>query len=98
MTNNLQLKIGVGLILLVATFCIYSQVQYHNFINFDDDLYVTDNLNVQTGLTSESFIWSFTTSHPPYWHPITWLSHMLDYQLYGSNPQGPEAQQLTEKF
>ena len=88
MTNILQLKIGVGLILLVATFFIYSQVQDHNFINFDDDLYITDNLNVQAGLNSESFIWSFTTSHPPYWHPVTWLSHMLDYHFYGSNPKG----------
>ena len=52
MTNILQLKIGVGLILLVATFFIYSQIQDHNFINFDDDLYITDNLNVQAGLNS----------------------------------------------
>jgi len=73
---------------MVATFCVYAQVQGHKFINFDDDLYITDNLNVQAGLTSESFKWAFTTSYPPYWHPVTWLSHMLDYQLYGSNPKG----------
>jgi tetratricopeptide (TPR) repeat protein len=43
---------------------------------------------VQAGLTSESVKWAFTTSHPPYWHPVTWLSHILDYQLYGLNPKG----------
>ena len=43
---------------------------------------------MQTGLTSESFKWAFTTSQPPYWHPVTWLSHMLDYQLYESHPKG----------
>ena len=81
-------KFLICIFLVVATFCIYSQIQNHEFINFDDDLYITDNLNVQAGLTSESVKWVFTTSHPPYWHPVTWLSHMLDYQLYGFNPKG----------
>jgi len=86
--NNTRTKIVICIFLVVATFCIYSQVQDHEFINFDDDLYITNNLNVQAGLTSESFKWAFTTSHPPYWHPMTWLSHMLDYQLYGLHPKG----------
>ena len=86
--NNTRTKIIICIFLIVATFCIYVQVQDHEFINFDDDLYITNNLNVQTGLTSESFKWAFTTSHPPYWHPVTWLSHMLDYQLYESHPKG----------
>jgi len=46
---------------MVATFCIYSQVQDHEFINYDDNIYVTENLNVQAGLTSESVEWVFTT-------------------------------------
>jgi protein O-mannosyl-transferase len=86
--NNTRTKIIICVFLIVATFCIYVQVQDHEFINFDDDLYITKNLNVQTGLTSESFKWAFTTSHPPYWQPVTWLSHMLDYQLYGLHPKG----------
>ena len=86
--NNTRIKIIICIFLIVATFCIYAQVQDHEFINFDDDLYITNNLNVQTGLTSESFKWAFTTSQPPYWHPVTWLSHMLDYQLYESHPKG----------
>jgi cytochrome c-type biogenesis protein CcmH/NrfG len=86
--SNTRKKIIICIFLIVATFCIYAQVQGHKFINFDDDLYITDNLNVQAGLTSESFKWAFTTSYPPYWHPVTWLSHMLDYQLYNSHPKG----------
>jgi len=85
---NKTLKVAICIFLMVATFCIYSQVQDHEFINFDDDLYITNNLNVKAGLTSESVKWAFTTSHPPYWHPVTWLSHILDYQLYGLHPKG----------
>ena len=73
---------------MVATFCIYSQVQDHEFINFDDNEYVTNNLKVQAGLTRESVSWAFTTSDHATWFPITWLSHMLDYQLYGLHPKG----------
>ena len=78
-----NVKVAIFVFLMVATFCTYSQIQDHEFIDFDDDFYITNNLNVQAGLTSESFKWAFTTSHPPYWHPITWLSHMLDWQLMG---------------
>ena len=85
---NKTLKVAICIFLMVATFCTYMQIQDHEFIDFDDDFYITNNLNVQAGLTSESFKWAFTTSHPPYWHPITWLSHMLDYQLYGLHPKG----------
>ena len=82
------LKAASCVFLIVATFCTYSQIQDHEFIDFDTDFILTDNLNVQAGLTIESFKWAFTTSHPPYWHPITWLSHMLDCQLYGLHPKG----------
>ena len=93
--ENKIIKVAISLFLMVATFCVYSQVQDHEFINLDDGLYITNNLNVQAGLTSESFNWAFITSHPPYWHPITWLSHMLDYQLYGLHPKGHK---LTNLF
>ena len=86
--NNTRTKIVICIFLVVATFCIYSQVQDHEFISLDDPIYITNNLSVQAGLTSESVKWAFTTSHPPYWHPVTWLSHILDYQLYGLNPKG----------
>jgi len=85
---NKTLKVAICIFLMVATFCIYSQVQDHEFINFDDTLYVTENLNVQAGLTSESVEWAFATYAYAGWSPVTWLSHMLDYQLYGLHAKG----------
>jgi len=73
---------------MVATFCIYSQVQDHEFINFDDDIYITNNLNVQAGLTSKSVLWAFTNFDTGSWFPVTWFSHILDYQLYGLHAKG----------
>jgi len=85
---NKTLKVAICIFLMVATFCIYSQVQDHEFINFDDDFYITNNLNVQAGLTSESVEWAFTTFTLGNWFPVTWFSHMLDYQLYGLHAKG----------
>lgn len=76
----------VCLFLILATLAVYWQVQHHDFVNFDDDDYIYDNYQVQKGLTLESIVWAFTTMHASNWHPLTWLSHMLDYQLYGLNP------------
>jgi len=53
--NDTRAKVSICIFLMVATFAIYSQVQDHGFIDFDDDIYITNNLNVQAGLTSESF-------------------------------------------
>jgi len=74
--------------LVLATFVVYWQVGGYGFVNFDDDLYVTENKNVIGGVASENIIWAFTKSHASNWHPVTWLSHMLDYQLFGLNPKG----------
>jgi len=86
--NDTRTKIVICIFLMVATFCIYSQVQDHEFINLDDTLYVTENLNVQAGLTSENIKWAFTTFDSGNWSPVTWFSYMLDYQLYGSHAKG----------
>jgi protein O-mannosyl-transferase len=86
-TDNFQ-KISICIFLVVATLAVYWQIQNHGFLNYDDDDYITRNGYVQSGLTSESVFWAFTTSHAANWHPITWLSHMLDYQLYGPHPKG----------
>ena len=86
--NDTRAKVLICIFLIVATFCIYSQVQDHEFINFDDEKYITDNWNVQAGFTRESIHWAFTKSHYGDWQPITWLSYILDYQLYGLNPKG----------
>ena len=69
---NKTIKIAIYIFLVVSTFIVYSQVQDHEFINhFDDQIYVTENLNVQAGLTIESFYWAFTTSHDGNWFPVT---------------------------
>jgi protein O-mannosyl-transferase len=82
------LKIAICIFLMVATFCIYSQLQDHEFINYDDYQYIKDDWKIKPGLTSESISWAFTTFYGYNWFPITWLSHTLDYQFYGLNPKG----------
>ena len=89
------IKIAICLFLVVATLGVYWQIQDHAFLYYDDNEYVTDNSNVKTGFTSESIIWAFTASYAANWHPVTWFSHMLDYQLYGLHPKGHH---LTSMF
>lgn len=78
----------VSLCLLIATIVPYQKVITFDFVGYDDELYVTENLNVQKGLTAKGLKWAFTTFHSANWHPLTWLSHMLDCELYGLNPMG----------
>jgi protein O-mannosyl-transferase len=85
---NKNKKFSICLFLIMTTLAVYWQVQSHEFIYYDDIEYVRENVNVKAGLTPASIVWAFTTSHATNWHPITWLTHMLDYQLYGSHPQG----------
>jgi Tfp pilus assembly protein PilF len=82
------LELLISLFLIVATFAVFGHVQNHAFLNFDDNAYVTENRQVQSGLTPEGVTWAFTTMYAANWHPLTWLSHMLDCQLYGLNPSG----------
>ena len=85
-TLNIHRDVLVCLFLVIATVVVYWQVQNHDFINFDDPLYISDNIHVKSGLNRGSFIWAFSTTHAANWHPLTWLSHMLDFQIYGFNP------------
>ena len=76
------------LLLALMTAAVYWPVAKHGFINFDDPDYVSANPRVQAGLTAESVKWAFTSFYASNWHPLTWLSHMLDCQLYGLKPAG----------
>ncbi len=76
------------LTLLVSCLIAYTPIRHNDFVAYDDNLYVTKNSNVQAGITHDSFIWAFTNSYSSNWHPITWLSHMLDCEIYGLNPLG----------
>jgi len=86
--HNFQLNLATCFFLLVCTLAVYWQVVDHDFLNFDDGQYVTENVQVQSGLTLRGVQWAFTTTHTTNWHPLTWLSHMLDVELYGMNPGG----------
>ena len=78
----------VCLLLALATVAVYWPVAKQGFINFDDPDYVSANPRVQAGLTLASVQWAFTSLYASNWHPLTWLSHMLDCQLYGLKPAG----------
>jgi len=73
----------VCLVLILVTTAVFWQVRNHDFINFDDPGYITANQHVLDGLTSENVRWAFSAIKESNWHPLTWLSHMLDCQLYG---------------
>ncbi len=75
-------------VLALAVLILYYPVNGHPFINYDDPLYVTENVHVQNGLGWETVRWAFTTSYEGNWHPLTWLSHALDYRIFQLNPSG----------
>jgi Flp pilus assembly protein TadD len=74
-------------VLFAGTVLLFSRAQGYDFLNYDDVSYITGNARVQAGLTWKSIVWAFTAPND-YWHPLTWLSHMLDWQLYGADASG----------
>lgn len=87
-SSNRRQKILLCLLLAVVTFGIFWQTGSHEFINFDDELFVTENIHVQEGLTWGGMKWAFTTFLAANWHPLTCLSHMTDFEFFGLNPKG----------
>jgi len=75
----------MGLLLALVTLLAYLPVTHDGFVNYDDSTYVTENRTVQNGLTWAGIQWAFTTGHGSNWHPLTWLSHMTDCELFGLN-------------
>jgi len=75
----------IYLLLAVSTFAVYWQVHNYDFVNYDDESYVSKNQSVKVGFTCDSIRWAFSTGHQGNWHPLTWLSHMLDCQLFGTD-------------
>jgi hypothetical protein len=78
----------IAALLALATLAIYSPALQNGFVQFDDPAYVTANAHVQQGLTWPNVAWAFTSFDEANWHPLTWLSHMADVQLYGLTPAG----------
>jgi tetratricopeptide (TPR) repeat protein len=73
----------VACLLVAATLAVYWRIGRHEFLHYDDDQYVTENPVVRSGLTAEGVSWAVTTTHFSYWHPLTWISHMTDVELFG---------------
>ena len=90
MSENQQRKqvAMAALLLALSTLFVYLPVQTLDFTNFDDPDYVTENPPVRGGVSKAGLLWAFTHFHSGNWHPVTWISHMLDCQFYGLNPTG----------
>jgi hypothetical protein len=87
-------RLFIKLLLIVVTLTVFWQVLGHDSVLYDDPNYVFQNPHIQRGLTLDSFRWALTTTDEANWHPLTWLSHMVDYQLYGLRPSGHHATNL----
>jgi hypothetical protein len=84
----LRPAILIAALLVLLVFAVFGRTVRDGFIYFDDDYYVTQNVIVQKGLTMDGLAWALTTADYFYWHPVTWLSHMMDCELYGLWPGG----------
>lgn len=78
----------LSLLLVAVTLLLYAPASHNGFVNFDDDAYILRNPNVRAGVTWPTIVWSFTHFESANWHPLTWMSHALDCQLFGLNPSG----------
>jgi Flp pilus assembly protein TadD len=88
MTREKSANLLICLLLLLAVVALYAPVARHPFINYDDTQYLLENPNVAAGLTLHNLRWAFTSFYQANWHPITWLSHMLDVELFDLAPGG----------
>jgi hypothetical protein len=83
-----KLYASLSLLLAALTIAVYSPVRGNMFVVFDDSEYITGNPHIQRGLDWSTIKWAFTSIAASNWHPLTWLSHALDCQLFGLNPAG----------
>lgn len=84
----------LGVVLLAVTLTVYFPVVDHTFVNFDDPVYVVNNSHIASGLTWEAIAWSFSTFYQFNWHPLTWLSHALDMQMFQLHAGGHHVSNL----
>ena len=81
-------RLIIYIVLTAITLAVYWQVNRFNFVNFDDNVYVTKNYHITSGFTLQGLKWAFSTTYAQFWHPLTWLSLMFDYQLFGLKAGG----------
>ncbi len=78
----------IVLLLSLLTIIVFWRSLSNGFVNYDDDVYVYENPHIQQGMTCNDIRWAFTSFYEANWHPLTWLSHMLDYRVFGLDPRG----------
>jgi Tfp pilus assembly protein PilF len=83
--------IAVSAALFLGTLLVFSRAIGNDFVNYDDPVYVTENPRVQAGLTPEGIRWALTTGAAANWHPVTWISHMVDWSVFEDDPHGHHA-------
>jgi len=83
-----QFPAAICFMLALVTAALYWPMLHHDFICLDDGAYITSNAQVNKGLTGAGLGWAFQSGYAANWHPLTWISHMLDCQLFGLNPGG----------
>jgi len=86
--TSMRAKIIISICIIVAIFIAYEPLCHNGFVVYDDQQYITENPHITGGITQNSIIWAFTKSHAANWHPLTWISHIIDYQFFGLNPLG----------
>ena len=86
MRAQLVLKFAICAALIAITWAVFGRTLGHEFVNFDDPNYVSENPQIHAGLNWQSMVWAFTHVHSHNWHPLTTMSHMLDWQLFGAKP------------
>jgi Flp pilus assembly protein TadD len=84
--NKYWIKTIIVMVIAACVFAVYWQVNGFNFVNFDDPVYITTNKDIRHGLTFEGLKFAFTCVYASNWHPLTWISHMLDVEMFGLNP------------
>ena len=83
--------LALALLLMLGTVALYAPALHNGFVNYDDPDYVTANPHIRQGLCWSNLVWAFTATAEANWHPLTWISHMADVQVFGLNPAGHHA-------
>src|SRR5215217_5844695 len=86
-----RLNRAICAVLFFATCLIFSRVLQNDFVNYDDPDYITANQHVLAGLTGAGIKWAFTSGEASNWHPLTWISHLIDVSVFGVQPRGHHA-------
>jgi hypothetical protein len=84
-------RIALAVVVTLLSAALFAPALSFEFLEWDDPLYVTHNPRVTGGLSADGLRWAFTTDHAGNWHPLTWISHMVDVEIFGMNPAGHHA-------